>query len=68
MQMVKSIADHVMHSLQALLMILLNQVATQVSNQEVPREQVAMMNELLTEVQAQRERIGELADLMRQHA
>ena len=36
MQMVKGIAEHVLQSLQTLLMILLNQVATQVSEQEVP--------------------------------
>lgn len=64
--MVKGIAEHVVQSLQTLLMILLNQVATQVSTQEVPTEQVTMMSELLSEVQSQKEKIEEIALIMRQ--
>ena len=65
MQMVKSIAENVMQSLQTLLTILLNQVATQVSNQEVPQNQASMMSELLSEVQSQKEKIEELAHMMK---
>lgn len=67
MSMVKSIAENVMQSLKTLLAILLNQVATQVSEQEVPQDQAVMMNELLTEVQSQKEKIEELAFMMKQN-
>ena len=66
--MVKNMAENVVHSLQTLLMILLNQVATQVSSQEVPMEQATMMNQLMNEVQSQKEKIEELADLMKNQA
>ena len=65
MNMVKSIAENVMQSLKTLLAILLNQVATQVSEQEVPQDQAVMMNELLTEVQSQKEKIEELGFMMK---
>ena len=50
MQMIRDTAESVMSSLRALLTLLMNQVATQVSDQEVPAEHALQMHQLMVEV------------------
>ena len=66
MNMVRQIADSIMQSLKILLTILMNQAATQVSDQQVPTEHAHQMNQLTIEVNNQRQRIEEIAEMLKQ--
>eukprot|EP00434_Breviolum_minutum_P008876 symbB.v1.2.007827.t1/scaffold463.1/size291460/8 len=54
----------IMESLRLLLIVLMNSFELTNPNQEIPLEHVQQMNQLLTEVQGQRQRIEELTHLI----
>ena len=64
MQHVRSVAEGIMESLRLLLIVLMNSFELTNPNQEIPLEHVQQMNQLLTEVQGQRQRIEELTHLI----